>query len=76
MNIHLSDCDKNKDYTFLFFEKLDSDLFVRLQELGFVAGTTLRVVAFSPRKETLLVCVYGSMFAIKKQVAEQMVVTR
>ena len=43
----------------------------RLEELGLFVGSEICVLNFSPLKETLLVQIFNSVFALKNEIAKQ-----
>jgi len=44
---------------------------IRLQELGLFTGSEVCVLKFSPLKQTLLVKIFNSVFALKREIASQ-----
>lgn len=49
----------------------DDKLNLRLQELGLYCGSKICILNFSPLKQTLLVKIFNSVFALKSEVAKQ-----
>ncbi|MBO4936916.1 MAG: ferrous iron transport protein A [Clostridia bacterium] len=76
MNTILTKCTIGQEYSLVSLDLKDDKMAVRLQELGFVKGSKLVVKAISPHKKTVLVSILGSMFALKSEIASQLVVKR
>lgn len=52
----------------------DYKLRLRLQELGLYAGNVVTIINISPLKETFLVQIFNTCFAIKKNIASNIYV--
>lgn len=76
MNTILTKCTIGQEYSLVSLDLKDDKMAVRLQELGFVKDSKLVVKAISPHKKTLLVSILGGMFALKSEIASQLVVTK
>lgn len=50
---------------------LDKKLNIRLQELGLYIGSKVKILKTSPLKQTLLIQIFNSAFALKSEVAKQ-----
>ena len=64
----------NQPYIITNFQIEDKHLEKRLNEFGIIKGKTIRVLKFSPRKKTLLVSLLGTAFALKSEIAKQILV--
>lgn len=48
----------------------DKKFNVRLQELGLYVGSKVKLLNFSPLKQTILLQIFNSVFAIKQEIAQ------
>lgn len=65
----MENCPKNKKFTIVSLNMLDDKLKLRLYEIGFFVGSQIQVLNVSRLKQTLLVQVLDSCFAIKSNIA-------
>ena len=49
----------------------DKTYSIRLQELGLYVGSVVMILNFSPLKQTYLIQIFNSVFAIKKEILNQ-----
>lgn len=59
----------NKEVIIKKINILDEKYNIRLQELGLYEGAKIVLLNFSPLKQTMLVKIFNSVFAIKSDVA-------
>lgn len=64
----------NQSYVITNFQIEDKHLQRRLNEFGIITGKTIKVLKFSPRKKTLLISLLGTAFALKSEIAKQILV--
>ena len=53
----------------------DEKLKLRLQELGMYKGSRVEILFLSPLKQTMLVKIFNSAFALKSNIASQILVS-
>jgi len=66
----LSDCPKNQELKVILVNILDEKFKLRLYEIGFYQGSKIKVLKTSALKQTLLVKVLDSCFALKLDIAQ------
>jgi|GEM_PF-6777556 len=63
----------NREYKICEVAGKDAKI-MRLCELGFVSGQIIKIIAFAPRKKTLMIELMGSILAINKELSEKIMV--
>lgn len=69
-NISLNKCKKNKRYIISYIEISNLSIARRLTELGFIEGTSVKIIQFSALKKTLLIEIEGYILSLRASVAE------
>jgi len=70
----LTDAMLMKMYKIKKIKISDPKLNLRIRELGFFEGGEIKLLKFSPLKKTVLVEIFNTVFAIKKEIANQIFV--
>ncbi len=70
----LSNAKLNTKYKILSIKVCDSKINLRLQELGMYNGAIVVVHKFSPLKKTILIQIFKSLFAMKTDIAKNILV--
>ena len=66
----LNVCPKNQDLKVISLNNIDYKLKLRLYEIGFYPTAKIKVLNISHLKQTMLIQVLDSCFAIKSHIAE------
>lgn len=74
METRLDKAYLGKVYTIVNLQLDDPKMTTRLKELGFISGNEIVVKAISPHRKTIIVALLGSMFALKTNIAKEVVI--
>lgn len=74
METRLDKAYLGKVYTIVNLQLNDPKMTTRLKELGFISGNEIVVKAISPHCKTIIVALLGSMFALKTNIAKEVVI--
>ena len=74
METRLDKAYLGKVYTIVNLQLNDPKMTTRLKELGFISGNKIVVKAISPHRKTIIVALLGSMFALKTNIAKEVVI--
>lgn len=74
METRLDKAYLGKVYTIVNLQLNDPKMTTRLKELGFISGNEIVVKAISPHHKTIIVALLGSMFALKTNIAKEVVI--
>lgn len=69
--MNLVDVNLNEDAIITKINIKDKKYSTRLQELGLYEGSKIMLLNFSPLKQTYLIKIFNSVFAIKKEILKQ-----
>ena len=74
METRLDKAYLGKVYTIVNLQLNDPKMTTRLKELGFISGNEIVVKSISPHRKTIIVALLGSMFALKTNIAKEVVI--
>lgn len=66
----LSEAEKNINYRIKAINEKDDVLRLRLIQLGIFEGAIISVLRYSPKKQTMLINIFNTAFALKTNVAK------
>lgn len=69
--MNLLDAKINQEVIIKNLNILDKKFKTRLQELGLYNGSKVAILNFSPLRQTILLRIFNSAFALKSEIAKQ-----
>ena len=74
--MYLNESELNKFYLIEDVLIEDKKLQIRLMQLGIFPSNKISLIRFSPGKKTVLVNIFNTVFALKVQIASQIMISK